>query len=245
MRALRTLTWTELKLVAREPVTLVFSLAFPVMLLVLLLEVFGNQPDEAFRGVGGTDFYVPAYAASVIAAVGLIGLPVHVAGYKERGVLRRLRASGVSVATVLATQVVVMVVVVAVGAALMVVLGFVAYDLAAPVAAAGVVAAFLVGALAFAALGFLMAALLPTARAAQAVGLLLFFSMFFISGAGPPRDILPDWVVSIGDWLPMTHLVTAVQDPWIGLGWNGGQLVALVVLLVVSALGSIGLARGE
>ena len=38
------LTWIELKLFLREPMTIVFTFAFPVVLMFVLGEVFGNQP---------------------------------------------------------------------------------------------------------------------------------------------------------------------------------------------------------
>lgn len=98
------LTWTEIKLGLREPTVAVFALAFPLILLYLLLNSFGTLPDPDFGGVSPADFYVPAYAIGSIAATGLIAVPVHLAAYRERGVLRRLRASGVPAWPVLAAQ---------------------------------------------------------------------------------------------------------------------------------------------
>ena len=37
------MTWIEIKLLAREPVTLVFSFAFPILVLVLLGGIFGDE----------------------------------------------------------------------------------------------------------------------------------------------------------------------------------------------------------
>jgi len=42
-RTLGKLTWVEIKLVLREPLTLVFSFAFPVVLLLVMGEVFGQS----------------------------------------------------------------------------------------------------------------------------------------------------------------------------------------------------------
>lgn len=234
---------TEIRLALREPVTLVVTLAFPLLLLVVLLAVFGNQPDEAFGGVGGTDFYVPAYAAAVIAATGLIAVPVHLAAYAEQGVLRRFDASGVSRWLVLAAQVVVALVVVGVGSVSMVAVGLAAYDLSVPVDVAGVAVAFVVATVAFTALGVLLAALLPSVRAVQASGLFAFFGMFFIAGGGPPRALLPDWLGTVGDWLPLSYAVEAVRDPWVGAGWSWPALALLVVVLVLGAIASVRLAR--
>lgn len=42
LRGFAKLTWVELKLFLRDPMATVFSLALPVILLVLLSAVFGN-----------------------------------------------------------------------------------------------------------------------------------------------------------------------------------------------------------
>jgi len=62
------LTWTEVKLLAREPLVLVVSLMFPILLMVLLLASFSGDNDPVFVGLNGTDFYVTSYLGAAIAA---------------------------------------------------------------------------------------------------------------------------------------------------------------------------------
>ncbi len=47
MRLWRTLTWEELKLFLREPLTVVFAFGFPLVMLFVLAEVFGTAPADA------------------------------------------------------------------------------------------------------------------------------------------------------------------------------------------------------
>jgi ABC-2 type transport system permease protein len=111
MRTLAKMTWVEIKLFVREPVTVFFAFALPLLMLFVLGEVFGNTPDpegEVFRGIGPMDYCVPAYVGLVLRSIGMLALPVHLAGYRERGVLRRFRASAVSVWAVIGAQVFVM-----------------------------------------------------------------------------------------------------------------------------------------
>jgi ABC-2 type transport system permease protein len=235
-RALGKLTWVELKLVVREPLIVVFALAFPLVVLMVLAGVFDPEPDPDFRGVGGVDYYVPAYLGVVIGAVGMIGLPVHLAAYRERGILRRFRASSVSPWAVLGAQLSVGIALCVVGSLLLVLVASIAYDVGAAESVAGVLLAFALGTASFLALGALLATLVPTARAAQAVGLLLFFPMWLLSGAGPPRPIMSSAMRHIGDVLPLTHVVTAIQDPWIGLGTSWDELALLAAILVVGGV---------
>src|SRR4030042_6524533 len=126
MRRLAKMTWLELKLFAREPSTVIFTRAIPLIFLFIMGGVFGNTPDTgdegfiAFRGVGPMDYYLPAYIALVVASLGLIGLPVHLAAYREKGVLRRFRASSVGLRNVLGSQAAVMFAMAVLGSVLLV-----------------------------------------------------------------------------------------------------------------------------
>jgi ABC-2 type transport system permease protein len=227
----------ELLLLLREPVTLVFALALPVVNLVVLGGVFGDQPDptgEVFRGVGGSTYYTPAYIALVAASIGLISVPTQLAGYRERGVLRRMRASGIAVQAVLGAQVAVGLGLAAVGAVLVAAISYVTNDPAPPEDPGGVVIGFLVGALAFLMLGVLLGAVLPTARAAQGAGVLLWFVLLILGGAGPPPEVLPGAMGTVGTLTPMHPAVLALQGPWFAGGWDAAMLAVLVGLAGVS-----------
>lgn len=227
---------TELTLLAREPLTLIVSLAFPILLLMLLAQSFGTGSDADLGGLSGADFYAPIYLSATVAVMGLMGVPTHVAGYRERGVLRRFRAAGVTSRGMVLSQIALTVALALVGAVLMVGLGRAAFDLQFPTSWVGAAVSFLVGAIAFAAFGMLLGVLLPTARAAQGVGLALFFGLFFLSGGGPPPALMPDAVNSFVRYTPMGWLIDAVSDPWHGAGWNPGSLALLATMAVLSIL---------
>ena len=235
MNTLAKLVWIEVKLFAREPIAVVFAFAFPLVVLLVLAGVFGAEPDSNFGGVAGIDYYVPGYLAVVIASIGLIGLPVHLASLRERGVLRRLRASSVSMTGVFGAQTVVHVAMAVVGGALLLVAASLVYDVRAPSSVAGVALGFGVGALSFVAIGLLLGSLAPTARAAQGIGLVLFFPMWLLSGAGPPREVMTRTMRQLSDVLPLTRVVTAIQEPWLGTGSNLSELPLLTVLFAAAA----------
>ncbi len=218
MRGVRRLLWVETKLFLHDPFSVVFVFAFPFVVLLVLANVFGDDPSEDFRGASGIDYYLPGYLAVVIAAVGLVGLPVHVAAYRERGVLRRFRASGIPVWAIFGVQVALNAAMATLGGLWLVLAAVVLYDVSRPASPLGVIVAFVVAALSFIALGFLLAALLPSTRAAQAVGLTLFFPMWLLAGSGPPRALFSTALRRTGDALPLTHVVTVLQDPWLGFG---------------------------
>src|SRR6202453_774613 len=85
---------TELKLMVREPLTLIFVFVFPVVTMLIIGGSFGTTPTVAFDWVNPSQWYVASYLTVVMAATGLIMMPVQLAAYRERGVLRRFAAAG-------------------------------------------------------------------------------------------------------------------------------------------------------
>src|SRR5262249_34690093 len=143
-----------------------------------------------YRGVGAVNYYVPAYFGLVAASLGVIGLPVHLASYRERGVLRRFQAARVPVSALLSSQLAVLVVGMVAGSALLLGLAKLTYDVRMPSSWLGVIFASALGIAMFAAIGVFLGAAMPTARAAQGIGILLWFTMQMLCGGGPPTEVL-------------------------------------------------------
>lgn len=239
MKVLRKMSWLELKLFAREPITVLFTLALPLLILYVLGGVFSDPAEpDIFRGVDGQDYYVPAYIGLVAASIGLIALPVHLAGYRERGVLRRFRASAIPAVSVFGAQVFVAFVAATLSALVLVGAALLSWDISPPESVSGVIGAFVLSVLCFAAIGFLLGALLPTPRAAQGVGVLLWFVMFMIAGSGPPPEVLPDSMTAVANATPLKHVILLIQDPWLGFGWNTTELIVVLAILVVATIAS-------
>lgn len=242
MRGLGTMSRTELTLFLREPITVIFTLALPLMVLYILNGVFGADAAGGggdgdfvvYRGFDAADWYTPAYVALAVAGFAFIALPAHMVEYRETGVLRRFQASGVPRGAVLASQTVVALVIATVGAALLLGAALLFAGASAPADAALFAAAYTVGAVAIVMLGVLLGTLLPTARSAQAVGLLLWFVVLFLSGSGPPPEVLPDGLRTIGDWLPLTPIVRLLQEPWLTGEWLTRESLVAVAVAAVS-----------
>jgi ABC-2 type transport system permease protein len=145
-----------------------------------------------------------------------------------------MRASGLPVTAVLGAQLTVGLGLAAVGAVVVTAFSFLTNDPEPPEDLLGVVVAFLIGTVALILLGILLGAVLPTARAAQGAGVLLWFVLLILGGAGPPPEVLPDAMGTVGALTPLRPLVLALQDPWFSGGWNAGMLAVLVGVGAVS-----------
>ncbi|HEY7470568.1 MAG TPA: ABC transporter permease [Acidimicrobiia bacterium] len=224
MTLLLKMTWLELKLFLREPLTVLFALVLPLIILFVMGGVFGNEAQaDIYRGVGAMNYYVPAYVALVAASVGLISLPTHMASNRELGVLKRYRASSIPAWVVVGGQIAVTFVISMVSALILISVALPVYDVPGPDSIPLVVAGFALVALAFSALGVLLGAVLPSSRAAQALGVMLWFVMLMVGGAGPPPEVLTGAMGTVGDLTPLFHAVRALQDGWLsldpGLSW--------------------------
>jgi len=246
MRMLLKLTLVELKLFVREPITMVFTFALPLIFLFVLGGVFKNTPDQdVYRGVGAMNYYTPAYIGLVIASIAVVGLPVHLTGYRERGVLRRLRASPIPLWTVFGSQVLVSLVVAVVGGILVIVAAALTYHVSLPQAPALVAGAFVASVISFVAVGILLGSVLPTTRAAQGVGLILIIVMMMLAGAGPPREVMTSVMRGVGDATPLRYVIVLLQDPWLGFGWNWTVFLIVMGIMIVASLLSLRLFRWE
>jgi len=229
------LTWIELKLLLREPFAVIFTFVFPLITLVVISGSFSIEDADAdFRGAAPWDYYLASYIGVVIGAVGMIALPVHLAAYAERGILRRFRASSIPTWSVLCAQVIVGFLMMVIGGIVLVIASRLIYDASLPEQPVGALVGFVIGAFAFLALGLLIAMVTRNARAAQAVGMILFFPSFLLSGAGPPPDVMSDGMLAVSDVLPLTFVVRALQDPWLGLGQDGTSLALLAAMIVIA-----------
>jgi ABC-2 type transport system permease protein len=234
---MRKMAAVELKLFLREPLTVVFALALPLITLFVLGGVFGNQPGtEGFGGEGPLDFYTPAYVGLVLASIGVVSIPTHLAGNRERGVLRRFRASSVPAASVIGAEVAVSLIIALVSGVVLVGCALLVYDVNPPDAPLLLIAAFALSALAFSAMGVMLGSLIPNARAAQAAGMLLWFVMLFLSGAGPPPEVLSAPLRAISYAVPLTFVVRLLQAPWLGNGWGWADAGIVAGIGVVAGL---------
>jgi ABC-2 type transport system permease protein len=226
----------ELKLMTRDPLVLTFVFAFPIVTMLIIGGAFGTQPDRAFDFVNPAHWYVASYLTVVIGATGLVMLPVHLASYRERGVLRRFAAAGFPRWSFPISQLIVGLLTTAVSCALLLVVAAPVYGIPPLHAWWRVTAAVALGSVAFVSIGVLLGSVLPSARAAQAVGLLIFFPSFLLGAGGPPPHVMGSVVRQVAGPLPLTLLTNAVREPWLGIGSATGSLVAIAVLAIAATV---------
>ncbi len=238
MKSFFKFTMMEAKLFLREPIGAFFTLIFPLMMLFLFGSIYGNEPSELLNGYGSVDISIPAYTAMIIATTGLLGLPITISSYREKGILRRLRTTPINILAILFAQVVVLFLMTVIGMAFLIIAGIFVYQMRFDGNVLNVLVGFVLSSLSFFAIGFLLAGLLPSARTTQIVGMVILYPMLFLSGAGFPRELLPDAIIKISKFLPLTYVVNVLRGLWVGNSWDqhGTDLLILVVILIVGVI---------
>jgi ABC-type polysaccharide/polyol phosphate export permease len=67
----------------------------------------------------------------------------------------------------------------------------------------------------------------------------------FVSGSGPPPEVLPESLATIGDYVPLTPVIKVLQEPWLSGEWAAGQSIAVFGIGAVSAVAAYVLFKWE
>ncbi len=208
-------TFVEGKLFLREPMSMIFGLLFPTALLLLLGAIpILREPSEEYGGARFVDMWAPTALVMGLAIIGVQYIPGVVATYRENGVLRRMSTTPVHPATVLVAQLLVALSAAVAAAVLLIIAGRLVLDVPPPQNPLGFIVAFVIGFGALLAIGMLIAAVAPTARAANGIAVPVFMLVMFAGGVYLPRFLMPEFLIRLGDYTPPG--VQALLDAWTG-----------------------------
>ena len=216
MRGLSELTKTSIKLYIREPIAAFFTLAFPTMLILIFGAMYGNDPSPIFGGLGSMDVSMPAYSALILGTIGLLSVPITTAGYREQGILRRFRATPMRPLTYIASDLLTNLAMTILGMALLFTVGWLLYRVQFEGNILLLLFAVIISGLAMSSMGYLIASIASGARVAQVIGMVIFYPMMFLSGAGMPIEFLPPSLQRVSDYLPLTYVARLLRGLWFG-----------------------------
>lgn len=210
---------TEARLFTREPGALFWVLAFPTLLLVALGLIPGFReanPDLDGRRV--IDLYVPTSVLVALVLGGLQVLPTTLTGYRERGILRRMRTTPAHPADLLFAQVVMFATAALLAAVLVLAVGRIALGVALPRQPVGYLVALVLAVLASVAMGLLITAVSRTVKMASALGMVAFFPSMFAAGVYVPVQVLPSALRTALEFTPFGAATSALDQATTG-GW--------------------------
>jgi len=198
---------------ARTPIALFFTIALPLMMLVLFSALFGDNritTDDGSWPV--SQFFAGGMAAFTAVSATYTNLANIIPIRRDEGVLKRWRGTPLPPWVYLAGIVGSATVIALAGVVLMLGVAVVGYDLqveAGKLPAA--IVTFLVGVSAFAALGLAVAGAVPSAQAAPAVANATLLPLAFVSDVFIAADDPPRWMVVLGNAFPLKPFANSFQ----------------------------------
>jgi ABC-2 type transport system permease protein len=213
----------------------VFIFVFPLLLYSLLGSVYSGEID----GVPAADVLLAGLFGYGAMNTAFGGLAIFLVGRREAGILKRLRSTPLPPGTYIAALLLSFLVLFALQAIALLVLGALAFGASAPANGLGFAGAIVLGVACFAGLGVGAAALIRSADGVSAVVNVITLPMAFLSGAFGPTEDYPAFLQTVADVLPLTYFIEVVN----GVYLDGESLFAdPKALAIVSAWGAAGLA---
>ncbi len=240
------LSLTELKLLSRERVRAALPVAIPLVLLIILGNIASlRQPRAVYGGASFIDVYTTILLVMGLALLALTNMPMLLADYRERGVLKRLQTTPIGPARVLAAQLIADLTVAVVMVVLILAVARIGFAVPLPRQAGGFVLAALLAAFALLSAGLLVAAVAPTGRVARGIGALLFYPMMFFAGLWLPIPNMPATLQHISHATPLGAAVPALTAAAEGAMPTALQLLTLAGWTMAFALAAARFFRWE
>jgi ABC-2 type transport system permease protein len=227
----------------RTPRTVIFTIAFPVILLVLFNSMFNAGGNETATLPSEVKLSAQAYfTAGIIAYAAALStfttLAVSLTTQREKGQLKRYRGTPMPPWTFIAGQIIRAEAQALTMAALLLAIGAIAYGIPIPASTfPAFVLYLLLGTATLCSLGIAVSAFTPTPDAASTIAPFSVVILSFVSGVWIPVEQLPEWLETIGKVFPLYHLALGLQTTLApaasGSGLELGNLAALAVWALV------------
>lgn len=205
-----------------------FIFLFPLLLLVLLGSLYSGH--DKFQHVPVRWAVLAGLIGYGCANTSFAGLAIQLVLRRESGVLKRLRSTPLPAATYIVALLTSTLIVFALQAIALFVLGRVLFGTPFPSDVGSLVTTLLIGSAAFAALGTATASAIRSAEGSSAVVNFVLLPMAFLSGGFGPTNGYPAVLRAIGDALPLTYFVRLVNAVYLhGQGfWTQPEALAVL-----------------
>lgn len=246
MSAAGTVVRTEARLFGRELGSLFWILLFPTILLVVVSFIpdFGDA-DDALGGQRVVDLYTGVVVILAMIMAAIMAMPPVITGYRESGVLRRLRTTPAHPAAILGAQVGLHATAVLVSVVLALGTAHLAFDVPLPGDVGWyVVSAVLAAAAAFS-IGAVVTAVSATSRAVQTIGTIVFFPMMFTAGVWVTVQQMTGWLHDVVVLTPLGAASEALNDALVGRTPDVVDLLVMAGWTVVLSLVAVRTFRWE
>ena len=226
----------EGRLGIRCPDSIFFGVCMPVGIIALIGIICGSKP--AFEGADYT-LLQSSFGALItvgICATAFMGIPLTVADYRDKKILKHFFVTPVSPAVLLLVQVAINAILSLISAVLVyaTVKLFFGYQMRGP-KIEFILSYFLVMSSMYS-IGMLMASICKNVKIANVVCSIVYFPMLFLSGATIPYEVFPKSLQHVANVLPLTQGIKLLKGYSLGLPQEN-LLLPIVIMLIWSVVG--------
>ncbi|AKU18694.1 ABC transporter [Luteipulveratus mongoliensis] len=248
LRATLALSAVELRGFFRDKRSLVFVLAFPVMLLVIFAAIFSGTVSGGGTTIPAKQLFMAGIIAAGVMSCGFQGLCINLVQERESGLVRRLASSPMPKAAYFIAKFVRVLVTTIIEVAILMAISLAFFGLPVPeTAGRWLTLAWVIplGAISCALVGMAYSAIVPSANAAAAVVTPVFMGLQFISGVFFPFSELPDWMQSLGALFPLKWMAQGLRSVFLpdalahaepAGAWELSRVAAVLALWIVIGL---------
>ena len=234
MRRFLTLYKIEQKLFFRSPDVFVFNLCMPVVVLLLIGFIAGDQ------AAGGEDITYIQSAFASLTAVGIccsafMSIPIVMVDYRDKKILKRLYCSPASPVRLLAADTLCSVVMSAISAVLVAAAAVMVFGYRMEGDFLYFMGAWLLTMISMFSIGLVAAALCRTTKSLNVATSILYFPMLFFSGATIPYELFPKGLQRVADVMPLGVGIDLMKAASIGADMKG-SLPNIIILAVIAAV---------
>lgn len=234
---------TTLRLTLRDRLVLFFNYLMPLIFFFAFGEGFGGRTS------GGSLRQVVAMVLMLgVLGTGFFGGGLRATLERETGILRRFKVAPITPAPILVASIVTGWLVFLPTVVFFVVLARLRYGMEIPGNSFSLLLMVSLGVIAFRSVGLIIASVVNSMQESQIVIQLLYLPMLMLSGATVPLSIMPEWLQTLAQFLPATHLylgMTGILVRGESLADNALAAMAMVITTAVSLFISIKLFRWE
>lgn len=199
----------ELRLFLRNRQTVFFTVAFPVLMMIL----FGYLNRGASIGdMPYVNFLLPGAIGMSVMAAAFENLSTMFARQREDRILKRLGGTPLRPWVLLGAKLLTASVIIFLQTLLLISIGVFFFEVKIVGSPWTFFTVLLAGIMAFTSMGFTLAGLIKSADTESAAAHAVYLPMLFICGAFFPVDLMPDLLQRIAEILPLTYFINPVRN---------------------------------
>lgn len=206
--------WLSIKLQFRIPVSIFFSLVFPLIMMFAMLSSYGNF--EIGNGYSFIDKYFLISTGMGMLPISLISFPIWVGESIQNKSYQRLEYFGIDIHRMIISDVLSYILLTLMSILVNITFGFFVYNLSIPAFPYFIlfIAQSLYCNLVILVLGSIIALLVKNTRVLMPLGMIFLFSTYILTGAFSTFSELPASFQNLGKYLPIKYVMNNFFDIW-------------------------------